>query len=415
VTMEAVCSMISRLPVAPPPVADERLSSWLARLAELYGATICGLLGHFGMRGTERGADFHDNLEWRLGERDAASISVATGQSLGALRAMTFAELRPRARPLIARQGRRVCPDCAGGPVIARKSGALPWVFWCPIHGSRLRPLHGPLLADRFSGEVLERLDPFARDGAAWLRTWASEGDEDEIPNAPSLVGLLEFLTTSYRRPSPPTLAEIPGASLRERMFHEALRRPIARQALALVVPEYDRAAPVLAKAAAPGLAALARGSPLQSYALAAGLGRLIANPVAEAAKVLAASDAEGRARLNESMRSWPGPLRRRIGREARRAAARPPSAPALGRGGSERFRRPDAAPDDSWGRLAQEVVAEAAPRLPGLGLDASLGVLMRSAQERLRGAGGGRKRARVAPVSKTPAELVSTTPTQSH
>jgi hypothetical protein len=91
-------------------------------------------------------------------------------------------------------------------------------------------------------------------------------------------------------------------------------------------------AAPVFAKAVAPGLAALARGSLLQTYALAAGLGRLIANPVAEAAKTLAASDHEGRARLNEIMRSWPGPLRRRIAREARRAAARPQPAPTLHR-----------------------------------------------------------------------------------
>ena len=322
--MDAGCSMISRLPVAPRPVTGERLSSWLARLAELYGVTVGGLLSHFGMRETEEGADFLDDLEWRLGEKEAASISTATGQSLAALRAMTFVEVRPRARPLIARRGRRACPDCAGDPVIARKSQALPWVFWCPIHGSRMRPLHGPLLADRFSGEVLARLDPFARLGASRLQAWASEDDEDEVGNSPSLIGLLDFLTTSYRPPSPLTLAEIPGLTLRDRMFHEALRRPIARRALALVVPEYDGAAPVFAKAVPPGLAALARGSLLQTYALAAGLGRLIANAVAEAAKTLAASDHEGRARLNEIMRSWPGPLRRRIAREARRAAARP-------------------------------------------------------------------------------------------
>jgi hypothetical protein len=70
---------------------------------------------------------------------------------------------------------------------------------------------------------------------------------------------------------------------------------------------------------------------------------------------------------------------------------------------------------------LAKEVVAEAAPQLSGLGLDASLGVLMRSAQERLCVAGAGRKRARVGPSLKNPGGIglnnpdsVSLTPTHS-
>ncbi|HEY8137195.1 MAG TPA: hypothetical protein VIF61_05105 [Methylocystis sp.] len=86
-------------------------------------------------------------------------------------------------------------------------------------------------------------------------------------------------------------------------------------------MPEYDRAAPVFAKALAPGLSALARGSLLQTYALAAGLGRLSEAPVAEAVKPLAASDAEGEARLCGILRSWPAPLRRRIEYETPRRA----------------------------------------------------------------------------------------------
>ena len=74
--------MVSRLPIVPAPAADERLSSWLARLAEFYGATICGLLEHFGMRGMEPGADFLADLEWRLEEKEAAAIAAATGRVL---------------------------------------------------------------------------------------------------------------------------------------------------------------------------------------------------------------------------------------------------------------------------------------------------------------------------------------------
>lgn len=385
--MEADHLLRYRLPVVPAPAADERLSSWLARLAALYGVTVGGLLEHFGIGERPSSSDFIGDLEWRPGAGEAAAIAAATGQSLDALRAMTFAELRPRARGLVARRGRRICPACADNPAIKRKSEALPWVFWCPRHGARMRPLHGPALADRFCGEALARLDPFAQRGAARLGAWASEEEDGDASATPSLVSLLDFLTASYRRPSPPKLVEIPGATFRERRFHEALSRLVPRQTLPVVVPEYDRAAPVFAKAVAPGLSALARGSLLQTYALAVGLGRLSDAPVAEAVKALAASDAEGEARLCGILRSWPAPLRRRIESERRKRA--PPRAVGLAlhwRRGSER--------DDVWRRLATDLVAENAERLAGLGAEAKIGALMRLAEAR-----------KHAPVSKTPVQ----------
>ncbi|MGC1860616.1 MAG: TniQ family protein [Methylocystis sp.] len=397
------------LPVAPPPMADERLSSWLARLAKLYGVTIGGLLEHFGLREINVGSDFLGDLDWRLGAAEAAAIAAATGRIPPALRAMTFAELRPRARALIARRGRRVCPVCAGDPMVARKSAALPWVFWCPLHGARMRPLTGATLPDIFSEAVLARLDPFARRAAARLNAWASEGEEDHAPDLPNIVALLDFLTAPYRRPSSPTLAEIPGVTRVERhMFREALNRLIPRQALAIVVPEYDRAAPVFTKAAPPGLAALARGSLLQTYALAVGLGRLIEEPVTEVVKTLLASDSEGEARLREVLRSWPAPLRHRITREKRRvaAASRPLGAPRAAQPG--RHGPPDAERDDFWRRLATEVVADNMERLKGLETETKLGALMRLAEERRNATLSDPNLAR-GPGS------VSTIPTQSH
>lgn len=385
--MEADRPLRYRLPVVPAPAADERLSSWLARLAALYGVTVGGLLEHFGIGVKPSSSDFIGVLEWRLEVGEAAAITAATGKSLDALRAMTFAELRPRARGLAARRGRRICPACAGSPAIGRKSEALPWVFWCPRHGARMRPLHGLALEDRFSGEALARLDPLARLGVVRLKAWASEEGDGDASATPSLVSLLDFLTASYRRPSPSKLVEIPGATFRERGFHEALSRLVLRQTLLVVVPEYDRAAPVFAKAVAPGLSALARGTLLQTYALAAGLGRLSADPVAEAVKVLAASDVEGEARLCGVLRSWPAPLRRRIESERRKRAA--PRAVGLAshwRPGSER--------DDVWRRLARDLVAENAERLAGLGAEAKIGALMRLAEAR-----------KHAPVSKTPTQ----------
>ena len=90
-------------------------------------------------------------------------------------------------------------------------------------------------------------------------------------------------------------MAEQPRLSLEaRRAYHGFLTQPIARQALLVVAPEYNRFAPVLAKPVRPGLHALARGSLLQNYALAVAVARLTENPVEQAAEALAAADAEG-------------------------------------------------------------------------------------------------------------------------
>ena len=95
------------------------------------------------------------------------------------------------------------------------------------------------------------------------------------------------------------------------RANHAFLTRPIARQALLVVVPEYDRVAPVLAKPVRSGLKALARSSLLQDFALAIGIARLTQSPVEQAAAVLMASDAERQNRVRQALRPWPLALRR--------------------------------------------------------------------------------------------------------
>lgn len=108
--------------------------------------------------------------------------------------------------------------------------------------------------------------------------------------------------------------AEQPILSLAARRAnHDFLTRPIVRQALLIIVPEYDRVAPVLAKPVRAGLFSLVQGSLLQNYALAVGIGRLAADPVGYAASVLLASDGEGEQRLRQAIQGWPLSLRRRI------------------------------------------------------------------------------------------------------
>ena len=97
------------------------------------------------------------------------------------------------------------------------------------------------------------------------------------------------------------------------RDYHAFLTTPIIRQALTVVMPEYDRVAPVLTKPVRPGLHSLAQGSLLQSFALTVGIGRVAEDPVTRVVDVLLASDAEGQARLKDALRSWPVSLRRCI------------------------------------------------------------------------------------------------------
>jgi len=290
------------LPVALKPKPDERLSGWLGRLAWLYGMPIEAFLECCGLPR----CDVND-LEWRLGGGEGALLAVRTGITVEALRAMTFEEIMPHARLMLARGNRYACPLCPGG--IQRKTTALPWNFWCREHGVRLAARDGREL-EGLSETQFAMLDLNARAGAMRLANWA-RGKDEGLPSVPQL---LDFLTARHRRSSPPSLAEQPRLSLEARRAnHDFLSRPIARQALLVVVPEYDRVAPVLAKPVRAGLFSLAQGSLLQNYALAVGIGRLSVDPVGYGATVLLASDEEGQERLRGALRAWPPPLRRRI------------------------------------------------------------------------------------------------------
>jgi hypothetical protein len=306
------------LPVAPRPAAEERLSSWLSRIARIYGLSASALVAHFGLAGSSA-----PTLEKGLSVGQGALIAARTGLGESSIDAMTFATLAPYARFMIAPSARYFCPRCAQTPAIGRKDAALPWTFWCSAHGVRLwarerRPM------ERFLPEsVLERLDPLARRGAARLAAWAEDRDPIGESSTPTVPDLLQFLTAPYRRSSPPSLAEQPRLSLdARRANHAFLTLPIARQALLVVAPEYNRFAPVLAKPIRPGLGALARGSLLQNYALAVGVARLTENPVEHAAVALAAADAEGETSLRRVLRSWPWATRRRIDTHLRRLLA---------------------------------------------------------------------------------------------
>ena len=291
-----------RLPVVFAPETDERLSSWIARVALFYAMTVPEFLSELGFSGR----DVFD-LEWRLSEGEGALIASRTGVSAEAVRAMTFGELIPVARMMIRRNWHhcRQCPADVQG-----KSAALPWVFRCPVHGTELEDVTGGSLSDLLGAGRLAAMEAPAKIGAALLDAWV-HGDWQQGFGP---IEMLALLTARHRRASPPSVNEQPRMSLQTRRdYHEFLTTPIVRQALTAVVPEYDAVAPVLGKPVRPGLHGLAQGSPLQAYALVVGIGRIAEAPVDQAIAVLLKSDVDGEGRVQDALRSWPPLLRRRI------------------------------------------------------------------------------------------------------
>lgn len=298
-----VAALSGLLPVVPRPAHDERLSCWLHRLARFYAMPFDAFLQLCGLSRNDAAA-----LEWRLGEGEGAILASHTGLTFDALRAMTFEGIAPHARFTVALGSRYVCPGCSPG--IHRKRAAFPWNFWCREHDLRFDARGGRKLQEWLPEPALALLDHNAHDGAMRLADWAQGRDDGML----AIPQLLDFLTTRHRKSSPPSLAEQPILSLAARRAnHDFLTRPIARQAVLIIVPEYDRVAPVLAKPVRPGLFSLVQGSLLQNYALAVGIGRLSADPVGYAATALLASDGEGEQRLRQVLKGWPLSLRRRI------------------------------------------------------------------------------------------------------
>lgn len=292
-----------RLPVVFPPETDERLSSWIARMAPFYAMTVPEFVTELGLSGR----DVFD-MEWRLPEGEGALIAHRTGLSEAAVQAMTFRDVVPEARMMIARKNRHHCLLC---PADAhRKSAALPWAFHCPVHSLELREAGGLTLSETLSRERFTALQAHMLAGAAVLDAWA-RGDGQRALGA---AEMLAFLTTRHRRASPPSVAEQPRMSLQTRRdYHDFLTTPIARQALAVVVPEYDRVAPVLAKPVRPGLHGLAQGALLQAFALTVGIGRLAEDPINRAIDVLLASDDGGQERVRAALKAWPLSVRRGV------------------------------------------------------------------------------------------------------
>ncbi|MFQ3251730.1 MAG: hypothetical protein ACI9U6_000004 [Loktanella salsilacus] len=291
------------LPVVFPPEIDERLSSWFARMATFYALTVPEFAAELGLSGR----DVFD-LEWRLSAGEGALIAARTGLSEVSLQAMTYSDYVPDARIMVARKNRHRCVKCQGD--VQRKAIALPWTFRCPVHGVELCDATGATVSNMLGADRLTKLESCTGAGVAVLDAWARGVGQAAL----GPVEMLACLTARHRRASPPNVSEQPRMSLEARRdYHTFLTTPIVRQALAVIVPEYDQAAPVLTKPVRLGLYGLGQGALLQTFALTIGISRIAEDPVTQAIEVLIASDAGGQERLRDVLKTWPLSLRRRI------------------------------------------------------------------------------------------------------
>lgn len=292
--------MEASLPVVPPPCPDERLQSWLARIADVYLVSVNELQTHVGW--SQPAAQ----LELAPDHADIECIARATNGSVRRIIAMTFEGAPLRHLKLVRQDSLQMCPACSPGlaPPQRLKVWAFAFSFWCDRHR---RLLYG---SDARGIGVLGN-EAAARRGAGLLHDWTMGRDAGAI----SVEAAVSLLLSSCRKPSPPAPWEL--ARLSEAEWRSPpcdLARPCRRPALGVIVPEFNTAMPIYDQRVPRDIFAL-RDAPLAvRYAVAIGLARLLNSPADATSRILAGCDASGRKRITAQIDRWPLASRRFFG-----------------------------------------------------------------------------------------------------
>lgn len=286
------------LPVVPPPLTDERLGSWIARIADVYRVSSEELQAHVGWMRPVR------ELEVEPDKADLTRMAHAMHISVDQLLAMTFHADPPRYRSLLRLDGRETCRVCSDGLERAPRlrAWAFTFSFWCDQHRQ-------PLQGSDMRGASLMSDETAARRGAGLLRGWAM----DEAGGAVSTESALLFLLSSLCRPTPPAPWEL-ARLVSCRQADPALRsRRFTRQVLSAVVPEFDLAVPIYDRQVPSRIEGLSMAPRAERYAVATGVARILKNPFDTAVRVLKASEEPYRAELMVRLDSWPVTIRMAI------------------------------------------------------------------------------------------------------
>jgi len=139
--MSTAAARYTGLPFVPPPTPDERLGSWLLRVAQVYGMGLATLLGRLGARESGDARLAH----WFAINGSDVSLDVLAGATRvprPALATMTTSTCRPRWAEELG-----VCPRClsdataAGEPITWNRHWMNPLATVCRIHGTWLTPV----------------------------------------------------------------------------------------------------------------------------------------------------------------------------------------------------------------------------------------------------------------------------------
>jgi len=127
------------LPVTLPPATDELLSSWIGRHARFYDVAPLEMLRHcLPDSRSLRAADTN------LTDDQIRRLTTVFSSDPLIIRRMTFANVAPPARRLIAAIPIQQCANCVserGDPDIVMRSRLSGWRITCPVCGDPLRDL----------------------------------------------------------------------------------------------------------------------------------------------------------------------------------------------------------------------------------------------------------------------------------
>ncbi|MQX98723.1 hypothetical protein GHK03_22040 [Sinorhizobium medicae] len=126
-----------QLPVALAPHTDELLSSWISRHAEFYAVPPLTMLRHC----LPEASSLHA-ADRSLNGDQVIQLAAILSTEPATVRRMTFANIAPSSRRLIAGKPLQSCPACHPGdhePRLVLRTQLLGWRITCPLCGRLLR------------------------------------------------------------------------------------------------------------------------------------------------------------------------------------------------------------------------------------------------------------------------------------
>ena len=290
------------LPVVPPPFGDERLSSWLQRIADVYLVSLDELQAHVGWIRPAL------QLELQPVRADMERIAAATSGSVERLFAMTFHDAPPRFRSLLRPGSREICPACSAGMQRPQRlrGWSFAFAFWCDRH-------HQPLSGLDMRGVSALGDNAAAHRGAEILYQWAMGRETTGVP----VQAVLSLLLLPARLASPPAAWELARLPLARQREPSILSRRCRRLVLGLVVPEFTIAVPIYDQQLPSTIAHLPEAPWAERYAIAIGVARVLKNPAEVIRRVLVAADESGQKKIRARVERWPAVIRSAVDRLA--------------------------------------------------------------------------------------------------